>query len=248
MSCADNSSCIKLFNEKSSRVKELDEKRRRLLRTVSQSDLVWTQFPLRDDPKQEWKDAPFTIEVCRVVSKSGLFIPVTADETFCLAAQWKLFPLTSAVMDQVVYGANYAPWKFTSNTSPDIFDFEEYSKYLRGTLYSGAVCVGAHKLWLISGVGRRINYGLHQKKSGKQNPTRFYGDGWSYIQGEWKDHETQVCHWDYSQLLQLMRNLRTKNGKRLSIRKEIKKKNPALWYSVPPNAHSMPAKDAKRFP
>lgn len=233
MSCADNEYCENLYKNDpkySPKVKKLDEKRRELLRTVTQNDLVWTDFPLRNDPKQEMKDAPYRIQISRVVAKSGFFIPVTADESFCFAAQWSVFPLTSAVMDQFAFGANYVQRKFMSNQSPHIFDFETYSEYLRGTLYASAVCVGAHKIWAISGKGQRINYGFHFSEKGRRNPTKYCGDGWRIVQPEGAFHEADKCFWDYSQLMQFMRKLTTKDGKSLDLRDELNKKNPALWY------------------
>ena len=248
MPCANNDYCEKLYTDKRyhPKVSELDKKRRKLLESLSLSDLVWTDFPLRDSPKQEWKDAPYRVDVCRVVSKSGLFIPVTADEAFCLARQWSVSPLTSAVMDQIVFGSNYVPAKFAATNSYHNFDFENYSKYLGGTLYTRAACIGAHKVWLISGRGQRINYGFHYKKKGKINPTKYYGNGWSRHQNEGAVHETDKCFWDYSQLIQFMRNLKTRDGKSLNIRNEIEQKNPALWY--PASDLSPPPNTPKRFP
>jgi len=231
MSCSKNKFCEDLFAKPKygPKVKAWDNKRRQLLDSISRSDLHWTKWPLRDNPKQSMKDAPYTIEVCRPVAKSGFFIPVTADETFCIASKWRLFPLTSAVMDQTAFTSNYVSRKIMSNQVPEIYDFETYSKYLKGTLYARAVCVGAHKVWVISGKGRRINYGFHFREAGRTS-NKYYGNGWRVIQSEGSYHEGDQCHWDYSQLLQFMRNLKTKSGKVLDIGSEIKAKNPALWY------------------
>lgn len=243
MNCERNSTCEELFkNERryGPDVGEWDQKRRKLLGSLTLSDLVWVDWPLRDDPAQSMKDAPYRIDVCAAVKKSGLFIPVTADETFCLASRWGLFPLTSAVMDQTAFTSNYVPRKVVSNTVPEIYDFKNYSKYLNGTAYARTVCVGAHKVWIISARGRRINYGFHFRDARQNRTDRYFGKGWRALQWERGGHENDPCHWDYSQLLQFMRNLTTKSGEPLSIADEIKRGNPALLYQPSGTPKRMP--------
>lgn len=208
---------------------ELEKLRTDLWKKVSKGDLKWTQFPLRDDPKQEHKDAPYTIEVCGVVSKEGYYLPISADDLFAKAATWGIFPLSSAVMDQMVYGSNYVPRKHM-DSNKEIRDFEKYSKYLHSTLYSsGGVIMGAHKCWVISGKGRRINHGFYLKRRPSGASLTYLPSGWDAIQKVGAHHETDAPFWDYSQLAQFMRNFKTKDGKTLNLREALQNRHPAVW-------------------
>ncbi len=200
-----------------------------ILNQVTAADLKWTKVPLKYDPDRPIGEAPFSIEVSQVVSKNGTFVPVTADETFALAKKWKVFPLTGAVMDQLVHSARFVNRKIM-DPDKEILNYRKYSDFLSKTAYGLFLAVGAHKLWTISGKGQRINHGFHTKTRIHQSPPKFLGKGWDAIQVAGPAHEHETHSWDYSQLLQVMRKFRNeRDGIDLDIRGALRSKHSALW-------------------
>lgn len=209
----------------------MDKKRREILRTVTEADLKWDKIRLKYDPDRSIEEAPFSIKVCRVVSKNNIFIPVTADEVFALAKRWKAYPLTGAVMDQMVNNktVEYVARKIM-DPNKEILEFEKYSKFLAGTAYSNRPAIGAHKLWIISSKGRRVNHGFQFKGKIHHKRPKFLEKGWDAIQISGAAHEHEVYAWDYSQLLQLMKDFRNeRDGIDLPLERMIKAFHPALW-------------------
>jgi hypothetical protein len=113
-------------------------------------------------------------------------------------------PLTRAVMDQ----AHNQGVKIAFRAQGNLLDFENYSRTL-DTLYgpheTTKLVSGGHKLWVLSGFNtktRAVNYGFYKvdKQPSLLSPRL---KGWSVIQSLGSRHNE--AHWDYSQLLQLMR-------------------------------------------
>jgi hypothetical protein len=231
------------------RLSLLVEIRQRLVASLSASDLHWYTVTLT----KNYSTAPavFQIDVCSPVQKSGFFVPVTADETWKLAADsdYQFLPLTRAVSDQILNRSvikksfvEHMPMKIETHAHA----FDDYTDKLMATKYknSGSLVSGSHKVWLTSTKNDKThtaNYGFyHQGKRpayAQGSPGPYLFTSYSIINGWIKSHHPWN-YWDYSQLLQLMKNFRWK-GKAYDMKKLILQRNlsdiertillPVLW-------------------
>jgi hypothetical protein len=202
---------------------ELRRRRRALVDSLSASDLQWIDVSLADG---------YTIKVCAPVRKNDFYVPVTAPETFSLSRRFGGYPLSRAVFDQLHNAYQLAD----KPRSPDnLLDFELYSRRMKeafGDYYGVTMWSGAHKLWVVSSRGKIINYGFHKRRARGE---RFRGGRYldssrfTLIQGLGAGHATQVGHWDYSQLLQIMKDLRDSSGRAVDLRRALLDGLLAIW-------------------
>lgn len=208
--------------------------------------------------------APVVIQVCRVVTVDGLYLPVTAKETWEFAGLFKAFPLTRAVADRLFLQAakiEPKPQNIIKEGDPksdsgydEMYDIEKRSDYLAGQNYTGVSNFGAHKIWALS--KRKgsvcqaepntvkcttdknriaINHGFYLKGKSPHPGTLLYLHGSEYgvIQNIGAAHGDD--HWDYSQLLQLMRAVvpipfKDKTGTSLmDMKTALLNGHPSLW-------------------
>lgn len=220
------------------RVRKLHELQGLLVDSIMVDDLVWGWIGLKMGERRSSRTSDYRIEVCQPVRIAGLWVPVTAKQTWDLAYKFRgvhnlrCVPLTRAVFDQYFNAAVEEKTNVDASTvkqdpNKEIFDFELFSSKHRRTSYqahdgSGAPVAGGHKLWLVSAHAtnaKPVNYGFHRPGAtpdqGKHGSYLF--KGFTAINGLIRAHDWPH-HWDYSQLLQFMRNL--KNGQTpLSLRK-----------------------------
>jgi hypothetical protein len=178
--------------------------------------------------------AEYTVKVCSPVFLAGYFIPVTARETWNLAAKFDVLPLTRAVADQQLNEAADRSQFIEFIPQPPrthLFAFDEYAEKLKGTKYvssfgTGPVS-GSHKLWLLSAHAtdqKPVNYGFYhhgKRLPGSQgDPGKYLYSAYSVVNGLIRAHEWNR-HWDYSQLLQFMKDLRDKDDKPLDLRQVL---------------------------
>lgn len=172
-------------------VSELNKLRQELLKKVSSANYDWVDVNLAGN---------VVIKVCKPVKIDGLYVPVTANETREFAKRFGAFPLTRAVADQILNNGTFIPYRW----QPELYDFEKYSQYLDSKSYDGVKNFGAHKLWVLSSLGKSINYGFYEDNGSK--PSTGGGShlkrGFNVRQSLGGAHNEH--HWDYSQLLQLM--------------------------------------------
>jgi hypothetical protein len=189
-----------------------------------------------------------------------LYPPVNADETYGLALQWNVFPLTRAVFDQAFNVSVYVPpipWP-PQNDAQRMYDFVGYSQKLHlqmdYPLHHGVRLVGgAHKLWVLSANGPVVNHGLHTTLATcRSNPKLACVPGplldkrFAPIQQLGTKHD--ASHWDYSQLLQLMTDLRDPSGQSVDLRGALLSRHPAVWdeeAKLPEACLPSAAKDAR---
>jgi hypothetical protein len=166
------------------------------------------------------------------ILSGDFFVPVTKDDTWRIAKANNAFPLTRAVADQA---HNQAIAKGTAVEfvgSAPLEDFEKFSKELcgKGSAPFGRdiyrkkrgleLVSGANKLWVLSAATstastRAINFGAYvnrpltdfEKKHGAGPGGPYLASGWNVVQACHGAHNGQYS--DYSQLLQLMKNLRS---------------------------------------
>jgi hypothetical protein len=243
---------------------------------IGPSDLMSLNFyPVKLIAYARKRNVPlelFTIEVSEPLFKvfpkdeygltngTGVFFPVSAKNTWALAAKYKqvsekhedALPLTRAVSDQA---HNYvmdhyalqgvggtANFVSQSDTDKDLHDFQKYTNYLTGTVYLSqrgkALVSGAHKVWALSSRDnvsprpndkpKAINYGAHfhgkrpsQDGNPPADPGPYLVQGYDTYQPLGGKHDCD--HWDCSQLFQLMKNLRNKDGGLLDLRAALTK-------------------------
>lgn len=218
----------------------LETLRALLLAAIREEDLKWFTLELKMGERGE-VDTGYTIEVCSPVLVSGLFVPVTAQETWDMATKFGALPLSRAVADQQVNAAvdrgdfvEFSPQTFDTH-GPGFDVFTERLKRTRYIAdYGNAPVGGSHKLWLLSALtsdAKPVNYGFHhhgprlpyaQGASGK-----YLYAGYSVVNGLIRAHDWG-SHWDYSQLLQLMRGLRA-DGEPFDLRQALLDRHPAVW-------------------
>ncbi|MEJ2457644.1 MAG: peptidoglycan recognition family protein [Novosphingobium sp.] len=219
--------------------RELRARRKELVGRVRASDLDWIRIPL---------SGGHSIEVCAPVRKSNLYVPVTAGETYRLARRFGVFPLSRAVFDQ----AHNARQMGAKPKSPsNLLDFITYSQRMResfGDYYGVTILSGAHKLWVVSSLGTIVNYGFHRRPiAGEPFRGGRYLDRnrFNVVQGLGTWHANQPGHWDYSQMLQFMKNLRDPNGRSMDLRQSLLDGHPAVWDEPrKPSPSQLPAEDA----
>ena len=212
--------------------------------------------------------SPVIIEVSEVVKVDGFYIPVTAEETVEFARQFDAFPLTRAVADQLFISGAQIPYQQqnqikTGNSKSEsgydeMFDLEKQSDYLNGHAYDGVNKFGAHKLWILSKQKEvacpaypktdlacksdkyAINHGFYERGVPKDFRSYLsqYGSKSKAVQDIGTRHDDK--HWDYSQLLQLMRGclpipFREDSGLTayVDLREALLRGHPSLWDEQP---------------
>jgi hypothetical protein len=236
---------------------ELARLRLALLSRLTPFDLSWIAVPLRGG---------FTINVCSPVrvrvnaqdlqpvakyldgsvpdGPFYLYPPVNANETYRLALQWNVFPLTRAVFDQAFNVSVYVrrvPWP-PQTDARRMYDFVGYSQKLHRQLdyllhHGVRMVAGAHKLWVLSARGPTVNHGFHAlinecaKAINTCVPGPLLDKRFAAIQDLGTRHD--ASHWDYSQLLQFMTDLRDSSGRSVDLRGALLSGNPAVWDEQP---------------
>lgn len=225
-----------------------------LVDAIRDEDLKWYTLDLQMG--QSGPTSPrYTIQVCSPVLVSGYFVPVTAQETFDLAARFGAFPLSRAVADQQNNEAvrlgnfeEFSPLDITTHGPGfDVFtDKLKGKKYMSG--YGNAAVSGCHKLWLVSSLttgSKPANYGFHH--NGPRLPYaqgaagRYLRSPYSVVNGLIRAHDW-AGHWDYSQLLQLMKDLRA-DGEPVDLRQALEAMHGAVWDETAP-PQRLPARGA----
>jgi N-acetyl-anhydromuramyl-L-alanine amidase AmpD len=228
-----------------------------LIDAIRAEDLKWFTLDLRMGQPDDVA-ASYTVQVCSPVLVSGFFVPVTAQETWDLASRFGAMPLSRAVADQQVNEAvrlgnfvEFSPLNIeTHGPGFDAFtDVLKATKYMSG--FGNAAVSGSHKLWLISSRttdAKPVNYGFHHRGAqlpGSQGAAGPYlQSSYSVVNGLIRAHDW-ANHWDYSQLLQLMRDLRA-NGEPVDLRQALLSQNPAVWDEPSP-PERLPAAAASAF-
>lgn len=199
---------------------KFEQARKMLLEKITANVLDWKTVKL---------DGGHSVQVCLPVRVQGpdgkmYYVPVRPSETWRFARQFNALPLTSAVFDQYHNQATYVPRSPNHDASqPSGPHFHTFSEYLDNNQYQSGMKSGAHKLWILSAAGRSVNRGFYMTKP--KDPVKYKkpiaegGQGGaggpggpklnpSYwlIQVRGTHHTPAVDHWDYSQLLQLMRS------------------------------------------
>ena len=208
---------------------ELIKLRSTLVAKVTSSDFNFFDVTLN---YKSASGAPATVivQVSNPVKIDGVYLPVTAKETFDFAKSFGWLPLTRAVMDQAHNQAVQIPVKSQTN----LLDFEGYSATLDklyGSHETTKLVSGAHKLWTLSTYNKKnraVNYGFYQVAK-QPSPLSPRLKGWSVIQSLGSKHDEG--HWDYSQLLQLMRagSPLVIDGKSYSLSQAVADGLEAVW-------------------
>jgi hypothetical protein len=214
-------------------IEQLLALRPKLLATITNADdLDWEDVTLAGGATIEVSNAYLTTD--------DLWVPVTGHEQWALARKLKVYPLTRAVADQAHMAADddggavvYKPFSG--------FDYETFSNHLKDHTtyynnYNMQLISGAHKLWLLSnGPGGRdpngmaVNYGFYTKNKSDAEVAgagKYLKDGWFAKQGRGSHHSKD--YWDYSQLLQFMRNYSSEDND-MTLREALLKGDPAVW-------------------
>jgi hypothetical protein len=214
-----------------------------LIDNIQPNDFMWAKIDLGGGA---------SVEVSHPYLAKGIFVPVTAKKHWGLAADFHKkghdwYPLTRAVADRAHNQAIQKGMAVTFSGWPTLTDYKGFSKYLLGkySKFHGlpdAVCSGGHKYWLLStgphGIKadgtpisapvdkKAINYGFY-KMAARQGagPGPYLHAAWSVEQSLGGRHNAH--HWDYSQLLQFMRNYQ--GGKEKDLRKAIVAGEAAVW-------------------
>jgi hypothetical protein len=230
------------------RLGTLSKLRDKLIAALEPSDLKWYTLELKKGSRTG--PAEYSIQVCSPVFVEGFFVPVTAKETWELAVKFDALPLTRAVADQQVNEASLNGF-FIENKSQHWRDairaYDQYANTLGATEYKNnygkSAVAGSHKLWLLSGMLSAVhpcNYGAYH--NGKRPDTAEGSKGkylfpeYSVINGLIQAHDW-TGWWDYSQLLQLMKGLKSlKDGVKdvPDLKAEIRSKNDAIWDETLP--------------
>jgi hypothetical protein len=170
--------------------------------------------------KLEWEDVKTRpnggiIQVCRPVRVKGpdekmYYVPVRPSETWKFAHDFNALPLTSAVFDLYSNQSQYVPRSGNHDAFKNGDHFHTFSEYLNKNKYHEGKKSGAHKLWILSALGRSVNRGLYfpKPRNPQGNPYRPAGrNSPSYwVMNDRGTKHGGLGHWDYSQLLQLMRS------------------------------------------
>ena len=222
----------------------LEKLRRLLYESIEESDLKWFDLELRLGDRGT--RAKGVIKVCSPVKVGGFFVPVTAKETWEKAAAFNALPLTRAIADQQNNEAHDKGTFVEFKSQPyntHLPGFDLYADKLNGTAYEeeyGKKPVsGSHKLWLLSAKtthDKAANYGFFHR--GKRLPESEGRSGsglypeYSVVNGLIAGHGFEN-YWDYSQLLQLMKDFKWK-GKSVDLRKAIcTDHDSAVWDEHP---------------
>jgi hypothetical protein len=150
------------------------------------------------------------------------YVPVNASETWDFARKFNLLPLTGAIFDQYHNQSTFVTQSPKHNAGAGTgAHFHTFSEYLNDNNYHLGMKSGAHKLWVLSARGRAVNHGIYVNKP--KNIAKYLADckplprgscaspggpklDSSYWLFQSKGAAHNDKHWDYSQLLQLMRS------------------------------------------
>jgi len=204
--------------EKFLKINNFDEARKILVTKITANDLDWKSVKL---------DNSHSVQVCLPVRVKGpddriYYVPVTPSETWNFAKLFNALPLTSLVFDQYHNQGTYIQRSGNHDASNKTGKhFHTFSEYLNQQNYHLGIKSGAHKLWILSTGGRSINRGFYFPKP--KDPVKYKAkkvDGglegpggpggpklspaYWLIQVRGPAHNSG--HWDYSQLLQLMKS------------------------------------------
>jgi hypothetical protein len=183
-----------------------------------------------------------------IPQKIWVYLPFTKDEVWAQAKKEGAFPLTTAVADQVhchkrTHSVSFTPWpkpklQVRAAGGPNAsafwsYNFIGYGLILTKTKYRGLdrtkLVSGAHKLWILHNHSvKRINYGFYQEsKSGGLG--KYLGKSkWSTMQVPGPRHPGPTF-WDYSQMMQLMRNYMNPDKTPGNLYHAIQDEKLALW-------------------
>jgi hypothetical protein len=193
--------------------------REMLLKKITPADLDWKTVRLDGH----------TVQVCAPVSVIGpdnkrYYVPVRPSEAWNFARHFNALPLTSLVFDLYHNQSTHIDRSGKHDASQVTGShFHTFSAYLNEKQYHLGMKAGAHKLWILSAAGRSVNRGFYfpkpkdpvkykKKKSegGLEGPGGPGGPkldpSYWLIQVRGTAHKAEHDHWDYSQLLQLMRS------------------------------------------
>jgi hypothetical protein len=232
-----------------------------LIACIGTKNLNWVSADL-DVPSKSGAPVTYKIEVCSPVCVTAThakgtagttyYVPVTARETYELAKYFDVFPLTQAVAD-LIY--NKTPNRFsrptalTQATGWQLYDFPTASTYYMlqyNPLQGKAQVSGGHKLWILSSVDIWVNHGMYTTPASPSTHINsgYLNNKYAPIQllGKFHTSQSKGEHWDYSQLLQLMRNLtdaagnplKDKNGNDLKLIQALQDQHPAVWDEPKP--------------
>lgn len=223
---------------------ETNPRRLALLAKVTDKSFTWHRVALAGGG---------SVAVSLPVKVDGVFVPVTAAEQKGIAARLGLLPLTRAVADQSFNDAKragtFVPFK---GFYPHMHDYDRFTAFLDTTAYGGSPqpwAFGAHKLWLVSRASNRgaVNYGFFGPGTGADNkPNNRPAVGHPNLASPVHIEQDlggrhDASHWDYSQLLQLMKDLRDAADTPLDLRAELLAGNPAVWdEATKPQATDLP--------
>jgi hypothetical protein len=204
-------------NEKEAKLK-FDKIRHILLDRIRPVDLDWKTIRL---------DGGHTVQVCLPVRVQGpngkmYYPPVDASDTWKFARTFNALPLTSAIFDQYHNQSTFVTKSPKHNAGAGTgLHFHTFSEYLNDNEYHLEKKSGAHKLWVLSARGIAVNHGFYVNKP--KNVAKYLADckplprgscaspGGSKLDSSYwlfqnKGAAHNNKHWDYSQLLQLMRS------------------------------------------
>jgi hypothetical protein len=238
---------------------DLGSLRLALLKRFTKTDLCWIDVPLRGGftikvcspvrlkvSQQELQPVARYLDGPIPAGGLYLYVPVDANETNAFALKWNVLPLTRAVADQAHNAAVYVKkpeWPPPKDAKRRMYDFVGYSQKLqqqRGyPLHHGVRLVsGAHKLWVMSAKGPVINHGFHAPVSVCRTipgllcvPNPVLDAPFVAIQNISAKHNAR--HWDYSQLLQFMTDLRNEKGEPVDLCGALLNGHAAVWDEHP---------------
>jgi hypothetical protein len=219
------------------------DKRDELLKKMDGVSLNWVSVNLSwvDDSKVTHTGK---IKVCSPVfvqaadTQTGLLrfysVPVTAAETYWFARHFKAYPLTRSVVRQVHYQTTLQIGRPALDASKpgEGYDLDTSSRFYTSHYYAhnvpNQIVSGGHKLWILSAVKTSINHGFYVKTAPGAGTFQVLNN-----LGAFHDEN----HWDYSQLLQLMKDLTDNNGQpmkdstgaTLTLLQALKDKHKAIW-------------------
>jgi hypothetical protein len=219
-----------------------------LLKKIDGVSLNWVSVNLKwvDDNKVTQTGK---IKVCSPVfvqaadPQTGLlryyYVPVTAAETYWFARHFQAYPLTRSVVRQVHYQTTLQMGRPALDASKpgEGYDLDTSSRFYTSHYYAhnvpNQIVSGGHKLWILSAKRMSINHGFYVQTAPGAKTFRVMND-----LGAFHDEN----HWDYSQLLQLMKDLTDSNnqpmkdstGAPLTLLQALKGKHKAIWDEPDP--------------
>jgi hypothetical protein len=214
-------------------ITQVDHTRTLMANGIGGGDLIWYTVPLvKGCTIEVCYPVRMTLALTAPGPLSGsFFVPISPVETWKIAKANDAYPLTRAVMDQAHNLAikNGGAVEFVQQQLADLLEYPKYNKKLMATAYGTnyptskpstpfpasqvpSIVSGAHKLWVLSKHPgnyqnpNTVNYGGYTKTTTSRAAGKYLNGSWHVQQHLEGGHHTKW--WDYSQLLQLMRNLK----------------------------------------